>query len=339
MWKDNFSTYIYIFNVGRGCSIFIRTPNNYGIIYDLGSSEEFSPLSFVREHFIPNLTKYKDGNGKIHDIAQLVISHPHYDHISDIDNLKNISVNLVTCPHDKSADEFFDFSTIEKSDKIIKYRELFKERKLPLQTIQHTTRHTTPHPAEYGIYYVKPPKVKELHPSNDSKYVNGCSIILYFRYANNSILIPGDITPESLTHILDEGRETEKRYSIFSYSSKFNEWHLENSDQPSLRSLLANYGLSVLVAPHHGLESCFPEYLFSTIREKKPGINIISDKRHEGEHEGTIDERYRSPKYSKGINGRFLFSTRHDSHIVIKFAQNGRYSIYSVHKPEGLLNI
>lgn len=189
MWNNNFSSYIYIFNVGRGCSIFIRTPNNYGIIYDLGSSDDFSPLEFIKENFIPNLTTYKDERNKVNDIAQLVISHPHYDHISDIDKLKNISIGLITCPHNKSEDESFDFSTVENSDKLASYRKLYEERCLPLQTIKHTSHHTTPNPAEYGIYYVKPPKVKELHPDNDSKYVNGCSIILYYKYANNSILI------------------------------------------------------------------------------------------------------------------------------------------------------
>ena len=66
-WTKSNKTFVFIFNVERGLSIFIRLPNNHGIIYDIGSSENFSPTSFIEDNLISH----------IECIDQLIVSHPH----------------------------------------------------------------------------------------------------------------------------------------------------------------------------------------------------------------------------------------------------------------------
>jgi hypothetical protein len=187
-WSKGTDTYIWVFNVGRGLSVFIRTPNNHGILYDLGSSDEFSPIDFLSKNILPNLSKYESA-GNSHQLAQVVISHPHADHITEINKLKKLSMGLLTCPHDKNTEEGFDFDTIEDHENLDTYKELFKDRSLPLQTIQHTSPYTTVIQAEYGIYYIRPPKVKKIHSDSDHKYGNGCSILLYYKYGPNAIAV------------------------------------------------------------------------------------------------------------------------------------------------------
>lgn len=345
-WSKSFDTYIWVFNVGRGLSVFIRTPNNHGILYDLGSSDEFSPLDFLGENIIPYISKYQT-NGKDTQLAQVIISHPHADHITEIDKLKNFSLGLLTCPHNKNNEEGFDFNAIEEHDNLNIYKESYKERSLPLQTIQYTSQYTTPIQAEYGIYYIRPPKVRDIHSESDHKYVNGCSIILYYKYGPNTILIPGDITPECLKHILDEEDAVEKRYSIFSYTSKYRNWHRETTVQPSLSKQLSLKGLSILIAPHHGLKSNFCVDLYNVIKDGKPNLVIISEKRHLSENDGKVDARYQSESGAKGFDviiegktekNRFSVTTRNGHHFLIKFTSNNIIKVYGESDPKNLLN-
>src|SRR5262245_15618307 len=70
---------------------------------DVASPEgELSPPEFIAHHFAKNLDRYENGQ-----IAQAVLSHPHFDHISGCDRLKlgePLYPALLTCPHDKFVD-------------------------------------------------------------------------------------------------------------------------------------------------------------------------------------------------------------------------------------------
>jgi beta-lactamase superfamily II metal-dependent hydrolase len=102
-WSLSLKSHIWVFNVGRGLCIFIRTGLNQGIMYDFGSSDDFKPSDFLKENIIPHLDKYRKCN-----IAQIIISHPHADHISNIECLTEPDLqrslfysSLHTCPHHK----------------------------------------------------------------------------------------------------------------------------------------------------------------------------------------------------------------------------------------------
>jgi hypothetical protein len=339
----NFESTIWLFNVGRGLSILIITPFKHGILIDLGSSEEFSPIDFIRNSLLPKMEKYNN-----FDLGQIIISHPHADHISDIQNLDKLTFNLITCPHDKSEEEHFDFSKLEMHDNLKRYIEIIKPRNLPLQTIQYTSRYSAPTQSEYGIYYIKPPIIwNKIYSDNNYKYINGASILLYFRYGSNSILVPGDILPEAFEYILAENEGTEKRFSILSYTSPSNTWHTETSNQPSLSTLLRKYGLSVLVAQHHGLESGYCSKLYEIIKDNKPTIVMISDKRHLSESDGNVDSRYQSKDGAKGcdaiIDGQLIrenysLTTRNGHHYLISFSPNGNMKIFGEKDPNKLLS-
>jgi len=259
-WSSSLKSHIWVFNVERGLSIFIRTPLNQGIMYDFGSSEDFKPSDFLKENIVPHLDKYKKCK-----IAQTIISHPHADHISNISCLAEPNIDrspfyseLHTCVHDKTdgsaKPEAVDWSRIKNpkgsDDNIRIYKSLYEARSLPLQTICYDSRRSVPN-LEYGLYYVRPPVVGKIYPDNDQEYVNGTSMIVFYRHGYHTLLLPGDITPDAFKHILDEGDGLEKRYTIFDrrQSSAHPRWHDTTCDQPSLKSLLSTYGLSILVAP------------------------------------------------------------------------------------------
>jgi len=332
-WFETLYTYAWIFNTGRGLSVCIRLPHNVGLIYDLGCSPEFSPARFIADHIAPRLSSYRDNS-----IAQCILSHPHADHIQEInavighnDESPPLCPNLLTCPNDKDPATAVDFSRIENEDNrtlIEAYRQSYAKRCLPLQTIGTKVSCRVPN-VEYGIYYMLPPAVDGVHVGDDQKYCNGLSIVLYLRHGHQTLLIPGDITPEVFTEVIWGSKRVEKRYTYFGGApiEAPSDLHLRTSTQPTMGQLLSGRGLSVLVAPHHGLESCYSPDLFEAIKGNKPLINVISEKRHLGEADGKVDSRYQSAAGATGlsvdIEGEpskcFSVSTRNDHHILVVF--------------------
>ncbi|HOX57888.1 MAG TPA: hypothetical protein PLC99_13455 [Verrucomicrobiota bacterium] len=369
-WYETFYTYIWVFNTGRGLSILIRLPNNIGILYDLGNSKEFSPCDFIAKHIAPHLTKYKAGETST-SIAQCILSHPHADHIREIDAIHlqtdkdgqettspELRPALLTCPNDKGDqdndqddDQKVDFTRIKRDDNaelIEKYKSSYSKRQLPLQTIE-SCGSNVPN-VEYGVYYLKPGEVATEHPKTDQDYTNGLSILFYLRHGNQSILIPGDVTPEVMSRILEDDDGVEKRYTYFRKVPRaiLDDFHKTTSTQPSLSDLLSDRGLSILVAPHHGLESGFSEKFFETIYGNKTRLNVISEKRHENEDAGTVDPRYQSSDNASGlkvnIDGKqqdcFSVTTRNGHHILIIFkGTDNTPHVYLRKNPKDLLEI
>jgi len=220
-WHQTLFTYVWVFNTGRGLSVFLRLPQRVGIFYDLGRDEDFSPTKFVREHIAPHLRRFNKCR-----IAQVVLSHPHGDHIAEIEAITQVEKEqvpvlfpgLLTCPHDKDDTEAVDFGRVNSSESaqhlIELYRKAYDCRKLPLQTITSESDYSVPN-VEYGIYYVRPPICATVHPKNDQDYTNSLSLVLYLRHGHQSILIPGDITPTAMRMILHDANGVEKRYTWF----------------------------------------------------------------------------------------------------------------------------
>lgn len=353
-WYETFYTYIWIFNTGRGLSVCIRFPHNLGILYDLGSSEDFSPMEFVAKHIAPKLTLYKNNQ-----IAQCFLSHPHADHIWELDrtcdrddNKTLLYPNLLTCPNDKASGEEVNFDRLVNNDNrdlIALYRRSYEHRNPPLQSLESDGKANVPN-IEYGFYYVHPPRVGEIHPSVDQDYGNGLSLVFYLRHGKNSILIPGDLTPEVMKELLISGKHVSKRYTYFNNTpvGMPGDFHLRTSTQPTLKSLLNQCGLSVLVTPHHGLESCYSPELFEAINGNKPYINIISDKRHLSEQDGKVDSRYQNSQNAIGVSvdiegrreDRFSVSTRDGHHILVILSGTVDYpNVFMRNDPEKLLDI
>jgi hypothetical protein len=366
-WTDpnSLATYIWLFNVGRGLSALIRTPLGHGIMVDLGSSTDFSPSEFTSENIVPHLGEYETERGK-YKIAQLVISHPHYDHFSDLGAYQECGLtektHLVTCPHDKQPqkpeegpDERVDFDRIVNPDgteeAVMGYHNLYAERNLPLQTISFAASRTVPN-LEYGLYYLNPKTAAaEIYPEDSAggnqKYGNATSLMLYYRYGANSILFPGDMPPEAMTWILDELPGTGKRMSVLDSRNTLQhpDWALSTGNQPALRSLLQERGLTVLVAPHHGLESCYSEDLIGAVKGGKPDIVLISEKAHTSPTDGSVDARYKGQDAANGlyisIDGRdelaYSHSTAQGHHMLVVFDTSPTPRIYASNDPEALL--
>jgi hypothetical protein len=155
------------------------------------------------------------------------------------------------------------------------------------------------------------------------------------------------MTPEGMKAVLDGGSNVQKRYTVFATSSGIYHptWHEQTADQPSLKQLLQSRGLSVLVAPHHGLESCYSSDLFAAIASNKPRINIISERRKTREGDGCTHACYQSEVGGSGLNVRIegkqefrrSVTTKAGHHILLEFSGSGAPVINLETSPEKLL--
>jgi hypothetical protein len=353
-WKDSLATHIWIFSVGRGNAAFIRTGLNQGFILDMNATD-FDPAAFIKRVFLKKLDPY---NGS--PIAQAILSHPHADHVAQCAELakgEDLYPTLLTCPHSKDfkdgtpSKEKVNWDRIKNHDKdkqlVETYKKLFESRALPLQTIQFSSSRSIPN-LEYAIYYNRPPVCEKLHETDDNAYGNSTSIMFYLRHGSNSILFPGDMTPEGMKNILDEGDGVEKRYTVFNrkWAEANSQSHLKTDSQPSLKKLLGDRGLTILVAPHHGLESCYSPELYGAIGGGKPRLVVISERRLVHENDGKTDERYqRKDVGAAGVSvhrdGKaelcYSLTTKHGHHILIVFESSGGPQVYAEKDPNKML--
>jgi len=342
-WEYSFDTHIWIFAVGRGNAAFIRTGLNQGFILDMNAID-FDVAKFIREKFVPKLDAYDKCK-----IAQAVLSHPHGDHIQQCAELRDgnpLHPKLLTCPHDKdsqdgSSNEKLNWNRIcnRDSDKesVAAYKSLYQNRKLPLQTIQYVPGRSVPN-LEYGVFYIRPPVCERIHPpKQDNEYGNSTSIMFYLRHGNNSILFPGDMTPEGMSHVLEEREGVEKRYTRFDsrWAEANKTQHCKTGGQPSLKSLLQS-GLTILVAPHHGLESCYSAPLFAAMQGGKPKLVVVSERMKTHENDGDTHQSYQNNGSGLRVqiegaanSTRPSVNTKSDHHILAVFENTGGTRVYA----------
>ena len=333
MLQKNDNLEVYMFNVGRGLAVLIKTPHNYAMLYDLGSSEELSPIAdiYQKQDFLSQMV------GSERKIAQCIISHPHLDHISDLtdDNAEFINAQsaLVSCQNDKSDNlyghkiDFLRINNLNAESQIKNYKGLYAQRQLPLRSFDPNVSSDF----QLGLYYLKSLQANELFPKEDQEYSNSLSIVLYLSYRGRTMLIPGDVTPKAFELILKG--DCEKRFTDCNSSMSNglrNRWVALTSTQPSLGDLLKEKGLTVLVAPHHGLESGYPQSLFDLLGDSKPAIILISEK-PQSEKSGSVDQRYQNGTCSKGVvidgKTRYSLTTRNDGHIKVCFKSNEKWVV------------
>lgn len=260
---------VVIFNVGGALSSYIEYGNTK-IVIDLGKSQNFSP---VNDFLIPYFEKkdLKKENNKFY-IDQLIISHPHNDHISDIiDFDKNFYPQLFTIHNDlegiKEEDkinwELVKNPNNDYVDYIQKY--MYDGRVPPLRP--YDTRNLF-------IYWISL-KIceKELDKNN---YANNISIVVYLRVNNHKVLFPGDIMKDGISYLI--------------------------KNNSGFRNKLKD-GVDFLIAPHHGLKSSFSTELFNNMKNNKTKrLNIISEKVSTKDTNRKIDSRYANKEYCEGKN-------------------------------------
>jgi beta-lactamase superfamily II metal-dependent hydrolase len=262
-----------VFNVGGALSTYVEFDDKK-LLIDVGKNDEFNPIiDFLLPLYRKRGNEKSQWNDKKYHIDQLIISHPHKDHLSSIvDFDKYFHSELLTCPNSNDGMQELDKINWElignKDDpSIIKLKEMLVGRQPPLRTTADQNE---------WIYYLPPKTVENNKELSAESYCNNISIAVFLLINNRRIFLPGDIQKAGMVELLN-----------IKYA---------------LKSRLRG-GVDVLVAPHHGLTSSFSVELFDLIpNHRTQCLNIVSEKTNNPDENRTVDSRYSSSEYCYGRN-------------------------------------
>jgi len=258
---------VVVFNVGPALSAYIELRDKK-IVYDLGNGNGFSP---VKDFLIPLFQK-REGKKDRYKLDQLILSHPHKDHISDLDVLnEKFYYELYTTPNDLSEREEsyknvnWDLVDDSSSDEVKRVRESYKNRRLPLRSCD---------PSRMTIGFINPGAVEEDSFLTNESYTNNISIVLYI-HSGYRIFFAADVQKEGMKKLLESN---------------------------SILKRKIEQGVDFLICPHHGLRSSFSTELFAAMKNgKTKKLNIVSEKEN-GDDNRNVDSRYSSTDYCEGDN-------------------------------------
>ena len=295
-----------IFNVEHGFCAFIKSPNDYGLMIDCGGREGFSPIKWVRSHY-----NYGNDNIQYHQgrrIAEMIITHLHMDHFSDIGSFHQREDKPKILLRDKKTLKFID-EKIEEEEEGSPEKEILKKFK----KFQSNYTADVEKQVDWGFDFYKHSQityhdVEDISKDRD-KIINNRSFVIAIEYAGLKILIPGDI----------EEKGWEKAFK-----------------HDSIRKILAE--TNFFVTSHHGRKSgCNSDMLKYT---GIPYIYIVSAR---AKDDGTYYSFYSDPKNSLGyvVHGdsepsRVISTKKRNTSVKIIIDQLGRSAIIPIITPDNL---
>ncbi len=284
---------LWVFNVGRGLCAAVRSPNGYLCVVDCGRSDDFSPIGWLAQQEWTSHKNYK--------LAKLVITHPHADHIADIE-----TVTATLKP----------FMILRRKD--LNWKKVTSGGSDQTAAMQHYIKHYMPpaynepipdnqKPDWGGGFVLRAYRLNEATVAKisktDSSYVNNSSFVLILKYMDYTFALNGDIECEGMCALLQQ--------------------------EPGLCTTIRS-GVDFYLAPHHGHGSGFCSSWFHKAGPTKI-FNIASERRklpNEDDSRVKVDSRYSQEAYCKGADpeGRRLLATKSDGHIHVGIDHDGKWS-------------
>ena len=106
---------LVIWDVQHGSAAYLKTPSDKHIVVDLGagnyseSDEAFSPLLYLMDNY------------GIKQLDQVIITHPHTDHIDDIMNFDALSPRVLSRPNHLTEETVRNANPGKDKQKLDKY--------------------------------------------------------------------------------------------------------------------------------------------------------------------------------------------------------------------------
>lgn len=274
------------------------TPNRYLILVDCGSSSDFSPVRLLRRCQETSVF----GGGRLAfspwanaDLAYFMITHPHSDHISDIEALHTVLRPSIIIHRPD-----LDWRRVEQSNQDNRPLDFYRRNFFwPWGYTQQVVAEPVLGGDMTFQYFWLPLELVSAISGTDSDYVNNSSYVSVIKYAGRTIVLTGDITAVGLQWLL--------------------------AICPALRAAVSGDasmpGVDIFVAPHHGHTNGFCTTWFQTTGPTR-FFNVISERaRGPNEQPGqtAVDSRYSQPQFSLGLNQhqRRMFSTRSDGNVLV----------------------
>ena len=255
-----------VWDVQLGLAIHVKAPNGKYIVIDLGTGT-YNP-SPLRKRMWDN-------------IAYMIITHPHLDHISDILNFDINAPKILCRPPLLTNEEVMEGVRQCDRAKFEKYCQINDRYNSP---VKYDDENYTGNPNNYGGLEIQTFSTSLCDHSN----FNNFSMITVFQFSGIKVVVCGDNEKDSFDKLMKE--------SDFKNSVR---------------------GADVLVAPHHGRESAYHSEFVSLVN---PRITIISDTT-KSDASAVDKYTQRSRGWTVRGEERKCLTTRNDGNITVEFGE------------------
>lgn len=273
---------LIIWDVQHGSAAYLKTPAGKHIVIDLGTGNYsngetgFSPLKHLK-------SKYQ-----IKQLDEVIITHPHTDHIDDIMNFDSLNPKILTRPKHLTKEDIKKANPSKDQHKVEKYLDINQRYSVPVEDYEN------PGIAENngGV------TINTFVPSKcETSNINNHSIVVLIEYLGVKILVPGDNEAVSWKELL------------------------ERKD-----FLDAIKNIDVFVASHHGRESGYYSELFKHFSPELVIVSdgtvqetSVTDKYSKNAKGWNVYKRSENEKYAYK---RQCVTTRNDGTIIVKVGLN-----------------
>lgn len=267
-----------VWDVQLGLAIHVKAPNGKYIVIDLGTG------TYESGNSSPILKRRQD------NIAYMILTHPHLDHISDILNFDINQPKILQRPKSlTNAEVMYDVRDCDK-DKFKKYCEINDRYNSP---VRNDDENNPDNSNNYSGLDIQTFSTSACDHSN----FNNFSIITVFMLYGIKVVVCGDNEKESLDILMsrDDFQDAVK-----------------NAD--------------VLVAPHHGRESAYHSDFVSLVN---PRITIISDT-SKSDASASEKYTNISRGWLINGTKRYCLTTRNDGNIEVTFGESYDPNHYNV---------
>ena len=269
-----------MWNVQHGSAAHVQTPNGKNLAIDLGAGDNYSPLNSLRWAGLQSLD-------------QVIITHPHMDHIDDILNFDQLAPKALTVPRQLTEQDIRAANPTpnpEAERKIRKYLEIKQRYSGPVSPQENALLSQN----NGGV------SIKLFTPQQSSKTnLNNHSVVTILEYSGVKILVPGDNEASSWQELLNRR----------DFVDAINNTH-------------------VLVAAHHGRESGFYRPLFQHI---SPLLTLVSDGRvvdtSVTDRYTQVSRGWSVKRRNGGQEKRYCVTTRNDGIIEVNVSPTRTLSV------------
>lgn len=273
---------VIVFDVDHGFCAFVKSPTGHTLMIDCGRKESFSPVVYVIDNEL-------DGAR----LTQLIVSHPHDDHIEDIQYVTSKLPPLILLR------QVYDWEKV-------------KEGEGDYENLDHysvwQTKYNAPAPTvDWGMDI----KVFRLTPAealalNQNNWVN-----------NSGMVVVVTITGTT-------GNKFTEKF-VFGADVETDGW-IELLNKEDFRKTVA--GADFYIPSHHGHSSGFCPELYDAMG--KPYLNLISVTSGDEHVDPRYSAEDYSKGTSVNGEERYALTTRTDGSIFVDVDDEGRFSAYTV---------
>ena len=278
---------VIIFNVEHGFCAFVRSPNGCGLMIDCGCTDTFSPVKFLLKYERDSLKPVIQGT-KTYLLTKLIISHPHDDHVQDIENIiKHFE------PSKLQRRGGFVWEEIKRAGSGKDYANL------DMYSNWQTKYKGEAAPIDWGGMSVKVGpslSIDQAKALGEADFVNNTSIPVFLEYGGIKFAFPGDLMESGWKKLLQDD---------------------------SFRANLA--GTNVFIASHHGHTSGFCAEAFKVMGN--PNVCVISaHKRDESVDPRYSSSDFVKGIMLNG-EPRYRLTTRYDGSIIFLYVNSQSWQI------------